>query len=51
MHESWMWWLLSVIPVLGGLRQEHCHDCEARLGYRVRSFLKNPTGKTKQNKH
>lgn len=51
MHECWMWWLLPVIPELGGPRQEDYLDCEAGLGYRVRSFLNNPIGKSKQNKH
>lgn len=51
MLESWMWWLLPVILELGGLRQEDYLDCEAGVGYRVRSFLNNPTGKSKENKH
>lgn len=31
-----MWWLMPVISVLGGLRQENCHEFKANMGYLVR---------------
>jgi hypothetical protein len=36
---NWVWWLTFVIPALGRLRQEE-HKFKARLGYIVRSCLK-----------
>lgn len=45
------WWLTSVIPALGCLRQEDCHKFKATLHYRVRSCFKNPEQTTPTNPH
>jgi hypothetical protein len=33
--DSWVWWCISVVPVLGRLRQED-HKFKASLGYKLR---------------
>ena len=34
---SLVWWIASVIPALGGLRQEDCHEFKVNLNYILRS--------------
>lgn len=35
-----MWWHMSIILELGGLRQEHCHEFEASLSKRKKEEKK-----------
>jgi hypothetical protein len=39
-----VWWLTSVIPTLGRLRQKH-HEDEVSLRYTVRPYLKKKKSK------
>jgi hypothetical protein len=45
---GWAEWCKLVIPALGRMRQEDCHEFKASLGYKLRSCLERKGGREEE---